>query len=70
MRWMLDCDCADWDQVVLTLDYQLSFPTIMYEQHYIDSMIDPQPDELVENSQDSLLADWAGTLLPLILWIG
>ena len=50
MRWMLKCD---WDWVVLTLDYQISFPTSMCEQHHIDSMIDPQPNELVENSQDS-----------------
>ena len=42
-----------------SLGYQLSFPTSMYEQHYIDSMIDPQPNELVENSWDSLLVDWA-----------
>jgi len=32
MRWMLECDCASWDWVVLTLGYQLSFPTSMYEQ--------------------------------------
>ena len=50
MRWMLECDCAEWDWIVLTLDYQLYFPTSMYEQHYIDSMIDSQPNELVENS--------------------
>jgi len=46
---MLKCDCADWDLVVLIVDYQLSFPTSMYEQHYIDSMIDPRPNELVAN---------------------
>ena len=50
MRWMLDCGCAEWDWLVLTLDYQFSFLTSMYKQHYIDLMIDPQPNELVENS--------------------
>jgi len=35
---------------VLTLEYQLSFLTLMYEQYYINSMIDSQPNELVENS--------------------
>jgi len=43
--------------VALTLDYQHSFLTSMYEQHYIDLMNDPQPNELVENSSDWLLAD-------------
>jgi len=46
---MLECDCAKLDWSVLTLDNQLSFPTLMYEHHYIDSMIDFQPNELVEN---------------------
>jgi len=58
MRWMLVCGYAEWNWMVLTLDYQLSFPTTMYEQHYIDSTIDPHPNGLVEHSQDSLLADW------------
>ena len=58
MRWMVECGCAEWVKIMLTLDYQLSFPTSMYEQYYIDSVIDPQPNELVENSYDSLLADW------------
>jgi len=49
MMWMLECDSAEWDWMVLTLDYQLSFSTSMYEQYYIDSMIDLQPNELVEN---------------------
>jgi len=35
--------------MVLALDYQFSFLTSIYEQHYIDSMIDPQSNELVEN---------------------
>ena len=50
MRWMLDCGCAEWDGLVLTLDYQISFLTSMYEQRYIDSLIDPQLNELVKNS--------------------
>jgi len=50
MRWMLVSGCAEWNLMVLTLDYQLSFPTSMYEEHYIDSTIDPQPNGLVENS--------------------
>ena len=70
MRWMLKCDCADWDWEVLTLGYQLSFPTSMYEQHYIDSVIDPQPNELVVNSWDSNWLTGQGTLLPLMLWVG
>ena len=48
MRWILDYGCAEWDWMVLTLDYQLSFPISMYEQHDID----PQPNELDENSYD------------------
>jgi len=46
---MLECDCAERAWMVLTLDYQLSFLTSIYEQYYIDSMIDPQPNELIEN---------------------
>ena len=30
VRWMLECDCAEWDWMVLTLGYQLSFLTSMY----------------------------------------
>ena len=59
MRWMLVCGYAEWDWMVLTLDYQLSFPSSMYEQYFINSTVDPQPNGLVENSWDSLLADWA-----------
>ena len=43
MRWMLACGCADWDWMTLTLDYQLFFPTSMYEQYYIDSFDPLQP---------------------------
>ena len=52
MRWMLECDCIEWDWMVLTLDYQLSFPTSIYEHHYIDSLIDPQSNEQLANPQN------------------
>ena len=70
MRWMFDCDCDEWDQMVLTLDYQLSFPTSMYEQRYIDSIIDPQPNELVEIPRIHYWLTGKGTILPFILCIG
>ena len=50
MRWMLEYGYAEWDWMVLTLNYHLSFLTSMYEHHYIDLMTDPQLNELVENS--------------------
>ena len=59
MRWMLVCGCAEWEWMVLTLDYQLSFPTSMYEQHYIDLTVDPPPNVLGRISYDLLLADCA-----------
>jgi len=37
------CDCTEWDWLALTLDFQLSFLTSIYEQHYIDSTVGPQP---------------------------
>jgi len=50
MRWMLVCGCAEWDWMVLTLGYQLFFLISMYEQHYINSTVDPQPNVLGRNS--------------------
>ena len=50
MRWMLVCGGAEWDRMAFTLGYQLSFPTSMYEQHYIDSTVGSQPNKLGRNS--------------------
>ena len=47
---MLVCGYAEWDWLALTLDYQLSFLTSMYEQYYIDSTVDPRPNGLGGNS--------------------
>ena len=44
MKWMLTYCCAEWDWVVQTLDYQLFFPDLKYDQYCIDLTIDPQPN--------------------------
>ena len=67
MRWMLECDCADWDWMVLTLDYQLSFPTSMYEQHYIDSTLILSQMGLLRIPRIRYWLIGQGTLNPLIL---